>query len=391
MTGRILLLQNDQIGGIDVAAILRGQGYAVVVSADPVQAHELLQRSPDLLLFEVGLLSAPGWEELLAHGRRLAIPSLLFSCRGQMHDLTLHSAKCDGVLLQADSVTELRARIAPLAGYRQQRLQLAGARKLLRERNREQEEELRSAAQIQRNLIPTRLPDMGNYRFAWSFEPFEKIGGDLFNVMQLDENTVMAYLFDVSGHGVSAAMVSVSVYQSLSLHTGRIVKRVFITPPYYKLLSPAEVLEELEREYPFERFEKFFTISYLLMDIPTGRIRYSGAGHPPPALVRRGGGVELLRTGGGLIGLGVGGPFAEGEVALQGGDRLFLYSDGVIEWPNQEGELFGEERFFQLLDDLRGESLAEVCRRVYAAVREFAGGGVQQDDLTLLGIEFLES
>ena len=87
----------------------------------------------------------------------------------------------------------------------------------------------------------------------------------------------------------------------------------------------------------------------------------------------------------------VSGPFAEGEVAMQGGDRLYLYSDGVIEWPNQEGELFGEERFFQRLDDLRGAALDEACRQVYASVREFAGGGVQQDDLTLLGIEFLES
>ncbi len=391
MNGRVLLLRDEELDGIDVAPLLRGQGYGVVASADQKKASELLKRGPDLLLIEVGLLSAPGWEDLLAHGRRLAIPSLLFSCRGQMHDLIQHSASCDGVLLQPDSVTELRARIAPLAGHRQRRLQLARAQRLLRERNREQEEELRSAAQIQRSLIPTSLPDIGNYRFAWCFEPYEKIGGDLFNVMQLDENTVMAYLFDVSGHGVSAAMVSVSVYQSLSLQTGRIVKRVFIAPPYYKLLSPAEVLEELEREYPFERFEKFFTISYLLMDVTTGRVRYSGAGHPPPVLVRRGGGVELLRTGGGLIGLGVGGPFAEGEVAMQGGDRLYLYSDGVIEWPNQEGELFGEERFFQRLDDLRGAALDEACRQVYASVREFAGGGVQQDDLTLLGIEFLES
>jgi len=391
MNGRVLLLQDEGRDGIDIAPLLRGQGYSVVASAEQRRALELLQRGPDLLLIEVGLLATPGWEEILAHGRRRAIPSLLFSCRGQIHDLVKHSASCDGVLLQADSVIELRARIVPLVGQRQGRLQLARVRRLLGEREREQEEELRSAAQIQRSLIPAHLPDIGNYRFAWCFEPCEKIGGDLFNVMQLDENTVMAYLFDVSGHGVSAAMVSVSVYQSLSLQTGRIVKRVFVAPPYYKLLSPAEVLAELEREYPFERFEKFFTISYLLLDVTTGRVRYSGAGHPPPVLVRRSGGVELLRSGGGLIGLGVGGPFAEGEVALQGGDRLYLYSDGVIEWPNREGELFGAERFLQWLDDLRGASLDAACRQVYAAVREFAGGGVQQDDLTLLVIEFLES
>ncbi len=389
MNGRVLLLQNDTSNGIDPGRMLRGQGYAVAQTDDREKARELLLRGPDLVLADVDLLDEPGWETCLAECRRRAVPSLLFSGSRRLENLVNRGSKGDGVLLQADSLAEFSARVSSLTTLRRLRQQLAQLRHRVREREREQAEELRSAAQIQHSLIPTHLSDLGSYRFAWCFQPFERVGGDLFNVLQLDEDTVMAYLFDVSGHGVSSAMVSVSVYQSLSLQTGRFIKRVYVAPPYYKILSPAEVLGELELEYPFERFEKFFTITYLLLSISTGRVRYCSAGHPPPVLVRRDGRVELLRAGGGLIGLGVGKPFVEGEAVLEEGDRLYLYSDGVYERANRQGELFGEKRFFGLLDSLRDQSLQGGCNQVVERVRGFAEGRPQQDDLTLLGIEFL--
>ena len=388
MNGRVLLLQNETCAGIDPGPLLRAQGYAVARTADQDQARELLMRGTDLVLADADLLDGPGWEACLAECRRHAVPCLLFSGSRSLESLVAREGKGDGVLLRADSLAELSARVSALTAQRRLRLQLAQLQRRIRVRDREQEEELRSAAQIQRSLIPAHLPDIDNYRFAWHFQPFEKIGGDLFNVMQLDEDTVMAYLFDVSGHGVSSAMVSVSVHQSLSLHTGRIVKRVYVASPYYKILSPAEVLGELEREYPFERFEKFFTITYLLLTISTGRVHYSSAGHPPPAVVRRNGSVELLRAGGGLIGLGVGEPFVEGETVLGAGDRLYLYSDGMIEGANRQGEQFGAERFFGLLGLLWDQPLQAGCRQVAERARQFAGGRPQQDDLTLLGIEY---
>jgi len=146
---------------------------------------------------------------------------------------------------------------------------------------REDKEDLRSAAQIQQSLLPKKLPSLPHFNVSCHFHPCEMIGGDLFNLNQVDEETLMLYLLDVSGHGISSAMVSISVYQSLSLLTGQIVKRIIDKPPYYRLLSPVEVMGELSREYPFERFELFFTIVYMLINIHTGETRYCTAGHPP--------------------------------------------------------------------------------------------------------------
>ena len=252
---------------------------------------------------------------------------------------------------------------------------------------REDEDDLRSAAQIQQSLLPKNLPELSHLKVSCHFHPFEKIGGDLFNLRQVDEENLMLYLLDVSGHGISSAMVSVSVHQSLSLQTGQIVKRIIDTPPYYRLLSPVEVMLALADEYPFERFEMFFTIVYMLINIHTGQIRYCSAGHPPPILLGNGGNIQLLDTGGGLIGLPDTGPFEQGEVVLEPGDRLFLYSDGLLDHTNASGDCFGEKRLIQSLTD-NGQTLEKSCQAAIDAMRDFRGGLPAQDDVSLLGIEF---
>lgn len=252
---------------------------------------------------------------------------------------------------------------------------------------REDEEDLRSAAQIQQSLLPTKLPSLPHFNVSCHFHPFEKIGGDLFTLRQVDEDTLMLFLLDVSGHGISSAMVSISVHQSLSLHTGQIVKRIIDKPPYYRLLPPVEVMTELAAEYPFERFEMFFTIVYMLIDIHTGQARYCSAGHPPPLLQRRNGKQERLSIGGGLIGLPDTGPFEQGEVTLERGDRLFLFSDGLIDHTDASGDCFGEERLVQSLSR-NGDTLQDSCQNALDAMHNFRGALPSQDDVSLLGLEF---
>ncbi len=390
MSAQLLLIQDRESAGGQPQTLLSAEGYKVVATDEPAQALLQLHQGPDLCLVDVDLTSSrEGWGGYCQECRERGVPCLLFSGGGrQTAALQRLEGEVDGVLRPPGAPAELLEKVAQLVRIRRLQASLTRVRQLLKKREMEKEEDLRSAAQIQQSLIPARMPNVDNYQFAWRFLPFEKIGGDLFNVLQLDEDTVMAYLFDVSGHGVSSAMVGVSVYQSLSLQTGRIVKRVFVAPPYYKILSPEEVLLELEQEYPFDRFEKFFTITYLLLNLANGRVRYSSAGHPPPILVRKEGGMELLRAGGGLIGLGIGPPFSEEEIQLEAGDRLYLYSDGIPEFCDQDGEIFGEARFLTLLEELRNLPLRPGCDRVLEGLRRFGGGAPLQDDVTLLAIEF---
>ncbi len=247
------------------------------------------------------------------------------------------------------------------------------AQAALLERERELADALQSAAHIQRSLIPRTPPTYYQLHFAWEFAPCKKVGGDLFNVAALDEQTIMRYLLDVSGHGLASAMVSVAVHQSLSPTTGRLLKRPLGHRPFYRIAPPHEVLAALDSEYPFERFDEFFTISYLLFNPLTGLVRYATAGHPPPLLLRSDGSMDRLDHGGPIIGLGQGDHFVDGECQLREGDRLYLYTDGLIEQPDGQGQLYGEARLVAALHAGGREPLAAACRAALASQRRHAG------------------
>ncbi|MDH3998799.1 MAG: serine/threonine-protein phosphatase [Desulfuromonadales bacterium] len=294
---------------------------------------------------------------------------------------------CD-ILDDALDQTRLQEKVTGLLTIRKLTRQLETTRRQLASYQSELQEALQSAAHIQRSLIPLCCPKYHNLNYAWRFMPSKQVGGDLFNVVQLDEQTVMTYLVDVSGHGISSAMVTVSVHQSLSLHTSQIIKQYLDQPPYYTINEPKMVLEELEAEYPFERFEEFFTISYMLINPHTGVLRYCNAGHPPPLLLRHDGSVERLEQGGTVIGMGSSVSFEQGATQLQPGDRLYLYTDGITEHIDDDGEAYGEERFLTQLKAQSQQDLGSAIQNALIAMRQFGGSALPVDDVTLVGIEY---
>jgi sigma-B regulation protein RsbU (phosphoserine phosphatase) len=183
-------------------------------------------------------------------------------------------------------------------------------------------------------------------------------------------------------------MVTVSVSQSLTPQLGHLLKKRQPLPPYYAITPPAEVLRALDEAYPFERFGKFFTLSYLVLDCRYGRLCYSSAAHPPPLLLRQRGEVAQLREGGAIIGLGGVVPFTEGAVQLYPGDRLILYTDGVLDGANPHGEAFGEERLVNAVVAWHSASVDTMCERLLQALFAHGGSISPQDDISVLALEY---
>ncbi|MDJ0864357.1 MAG: SpoIIE family protein phosphatase [Gammaproteobacteria bacterium] len=250
------------------------------------------------------------------------------------------------------------------------------------------EKDLEAAAEIQKTLVVSEPPPTAAFDFAWRFLPCDHVGGDICNILALDEDNISLSILDVSGHGVPSAMVTVPVSQSLAPYNGTgLVRRQVETAPYYEIASPSAVLNALDQEYPLNRFRKFFTICYMLMNTKTREIRYSSAGHPRPILLRAAGSVEVLEAGGTVIGLGGILPFEEGTTVMHPGDRLLLYTDGVIEHKNVQGTPYGEARLCNLLHELRSEPLEKLCDRLVAELNNFGGASKFQDDVTFLAVE----
>ncbi|MBW2618381.1 MAG: SpoIIE family protein phosphatase [Deltaproteobacteria bacterium] len=250
------------------------------------------------------------------------------------------------------------------------------------------EENIRGAAIIQQSLLPQSPPDVGQTEIAWKFAPSQVVGGDVFNIFRLDEKHLGLYILDVSGHGVASAMVTVSVSQMLRPNIGQLLKRKTPDKPYYEIVAPDKVLTALDGEYPLERFDKFFSMVYLVLNIEDGRLSYCNGGHPPPLVLRRGKGLELLKHCGVPVGLGGLVPFGTELETLGDGDRLILYTDGVIEHRNRQGEFFGFDHLCDLSQSLRRRPLQSMLDQLLDDVLDFGGRAAPDDDVSLIGIDF---
>jgi sigma-B regulation protein RsbU (phosphoserine phosphatase) len=264
----------------------------------------------------------------------------------------------------------------------------------LLEKQKRLDEDLAAAAEIQKSLLPLKVDSAENLEVAWKFEPCEHMGGDIFNLLQLDDAHWGIYMLDVSGHGVQAAMVTVSVSQFLQPNSGHL----FSTKPGKSsstrvFKTPAEVLATLNSEFPFERFNNFFTITYMIINTKSGDLTYSNAGHPHSIVLRKDGKMELLKSGGPAIGIGdlrllkgQKGRYAEGRLHLAAGDKLFIYTDGIVDYQNPKGEFYGTDRFYQTLESLQGESVPGIVEKAFRSLMDFGNKTEPMDDITLLGL-----
>ena len=255
-------------------------------------------------------------------------------------------------------------------------------------------DELQLAAQAQRELLPRELPALHGASVATLWRPAQYVSGDIYDIQQLDDDRIGLFLADAVGHGVSAALMTMVLTQSLTTREPDAQARAGGSG--WRILEAAEVLNRLNRRLidHCSHRSRFSTAVYAVVDCRRHVVTIATAGHPPPILVRAGGLTEVLKTSGGLLGI-----FDEHEtyeqitVQMSPGDRLLLYTDGFEQaFPdkNADGErlagstLHYREEFSNLGETDNPQELIEaVCRRL-----DVQHGSLHQaDDLTLLCIQ----
>ncbi|AKL94151.1 response regulator receiver protein [Clostridium aceticum] len=217
----------------------------------------------------------------------------------------------------------------------------------------ELENNLTMASKIQEALIPKSLGNIPNCSFFWHFQPSGKVGGDTFDVFMLDEDHMGLYVIDVMGHGVASSMLAVALSEFLILDVdrGSPLKKKIDRPPYYEIISPLEVINYLNKRFPFTKYHQYFTIFYMVLNVKTGVLKYVRAAHPSPILVRDDGEVTELDGYGTPVGFEFTEGYEEKTIYLESGDHLIIYTDGLLELKAENGKTLEYDGLMEYLQN----------------------------------------
>lgn len=261
--------------------------------------------------------------------------------------------------------------------------ELEAANRVLVDLNARLKQDLVAAARLQKALLPATLPQSERARFAWTFQPCEELAGDILNIYQLDATKIGFYVLDVSGHGVSAALLSVSVSRFLSPHG----PHSFMRTSEGRLARPGEVLARLNHQFSDDRSEQFFTLFYGVLDVESYELTYCNAGHPGPAIISQEGAVTTLPESSLPIGIIAEVPYEEHVVRLTPGDCLWLYSDGLLEAMDEGGHQFGSKRLDEALQAAARMPLHDRVGYLMTRIAQWTGEHGPQDDISIVAFE----
>lgn len=234
-----------------------------------------------------------------------------------------------------------------------------------------QERELVEARSIQRRLLPRAVPQINGYEIAAAWRPAHTVSGDYFDVLKFSDSNVALCIANVSGKGMPAALLVSNVQAAVKAFASESV-------------LPSELCTKVNQVVSSSTGEdKFITFFYCVLDGEQKKLVYTNAGHNAAMLLRCDGSLTRLEPGGAVLGPLPNWNYYHDEIYLERGDRLLMFTDGVTELRNAQGEEFGEERLIEMLIENR-ELEAEALRDMI--VRELIdfGGGEFQDDATLL-------
>lgn len=389
-----ILVVDDTPANLQVlAGMLKDRGYKVRPVAGGKLALLAARRDPpDLILLDINMPEMNGYEvceHLKADAALKGIPVIFISALTEPLD-KVKAFALGGVdyLTKPFQMEELHARVETHLKLRRLQTELEEANAQLAKANGRMSRDLRAAAKIQATFLPRAVPRVPGAEFAWVYRPCDELAGDGLNVVPLGGGRVGLYVLDVSGHGVAAALLSVTLSRLLSppsepssilIRGGDAGGRSDVTPP-------AEVAARLNRLFPFDpATEQFATLVYGVLDAATGEFRYASAGHPRPVHLPAEGDPVLLEGEGFPIGLGDD-AYEERSVCLGPGDRLYLYSDGVPEAMAPAGP-FGDARLLEAIGRGRSEPLRAGIEALLGEIARWHGSERPQDDISILAVE----
>ncbi len=403
MAHRILVVDDEPTVLMLVQRLLAREGFDVQTTGHPREALGILAHEEfDLLVVDLHMPEMDGFEVLeWVSSNRPDIVSLVLSGTQRIEDaiaaiqrgaFDFYMKPVERDLLvekvrRALQHKELRDRNAELLEQLQasnieleNRLsQLELAHRLLQSQARAIQTDLDHARRIQQGLLPKQLPFHDRISLAAFYQPANKVGGDIFDVFKLDERHLGLYIADTAGHGISPALVTVflkQVFRPLDWDGGEA-----------RIVDPGELLRQINERIFNEPFgqDLFVSMTYLVLDVESRRLRYANAGHPPIQLRLADGTVDEIHQTAPALAINPKVMYTSASRALEAGDSLILYTDGVTDAQSVAGEFFGLRRLHEAILDAPPEASA-MALRIESELLHFTEGAPWSDDTTVLAL-----
>lgn len=397
----ILVVDDDPIYRMLLAKTLRGWDYEVLTAQDGEEAMKILRETDVRIVVSDWVMPGMEGPELCRRIREKLEQSSGESQNIGYHYVILLTARTDdeslveGLSVGADDFiakpfkpNELAARlhvgqrILTLENtLRKQIEEIQLAQREINDSHSKLKADLKSAAVFQQSFLPHHLPCSDVFHYAWSYQPCNTIGGDYLNIFPINEQFIGVVVIDVSGHGVQSALASVAISQELQWLTSGVNKAVDPT-------QPKEVALYLNEKHQIDmETEIYFTMFYGSLDLYDRSIRYVSAGIPNPVCTKPDGQAITIEGYGMPVGVVPNPSFNYGQVEFQPDDRLFIFSDGVVEAFSPQNDQWGGERCRKRLSELNNNSLDETLLQLEKSVADWTGKRVLNDDLSIIGVE----
>jgi PAS domain S-box-containing protein len=395
--GRVLVAEDDPVSRHLLQRYLERWGCHVLLAANGREAYEILRKDPAIaFLVTDWMMPEMDGLELVRRARSLQrqeyLYTIMLTARADRSDfLEGMKAGADSFLAKPFDASELLAHLNVGGRIADLERQLAEKLAEITAAHERIKDDLRLAARIQTSRLPREKPRFPRAAFDWIFDSCEAVAGDMFNIIPLDERRVAVYVLDVSGHGVQAAFLSVTLSRVFSLgKDGTEFLRHQEGPHAGRIKKPSEIAAELNRRFPMNiEISQFFTVVYGILDMQKRTFTYTSAGHPAPIITSSGAASVHQGHIGPAIGILEDAKYHDNVIQLHRGDQVALMTDGIEETTDAKDNEFGIQRIIRSLERGAARGISGAIRELREDVRNFSKGTPQADDITLIGFEIL--
>jgi phosphoserine phosphatase RsbU/P len=374
----VILLVDDTPANLQIALEILKDQYQVKVATNGEKALELAAAdpAPDLILLDVVMPGMDGFEvcsRLKATPVTQEIPVIFLTGQTEIADET-RGFQVGGVdyIHKPFSPAVIKARV-------QTHLTLRAIRHNLAQRLAAMKNELETARQIQLSILPHEMPQINRLDLAARYIPMTEVAGDFYDFIVVDEHRVGIFVGDVSGHGMPSALISSMLKIALAAQAP-------------VAANPAEVMSGLNLALCGKFQGHFVTAAYLYVDTEQRLLRYAGAGHPPLVLCgETPDGPRAIEENGLMLGAFPFATYTQRELRVCDDMWAVLYTDGIVEMSNRQGEEFGVERLTAFTHDFGALTAEKFVEALFHRLSEWDdrhAGPDREDDLTVVAVHF---